>query len=43
MQWGKAIGLNCALTGLSFIKLFSPSSRVLDPFCGNPLIPSNSL
>jgi hypothetical protein len=34
MQWSKAVGLNCALVGMTFLKRFSQSQVIWDPFCG---------
>lgn len=34
MVWSRGIGLNCAITGISFLKYIANSKCIIDPFCG---------
>jgi hypothetical protein len=34
MMWSRAIGINAALTGITFLKYVCQSTCVVDPFCG---------
>jgi hypothetical protein len=34
MTWERAVGLNAAMTGVSFLKHMAQTSTVVDPFCG---------
>lgn len=38
MVWPKAIGLNCAVLGVSFLKTVGCVDLVIDPFCGHGTI-----
>ena len=35
MIWSRAIGLNCAIIGISFLKQICQTRCVIDPFCGH--------